>query len=60
MPTATHFISTRGQAAEADFAQILLAGLAGDGGLYLPMAWPQIDPAAVGGACKAQAAQGGL
>jgi threonine synthase len=59
MPTATHFISTRGQAAEADFAQILLAGLAGDGGLYLPMAWPQIDPAAIAGASYAQAAYAG-
>jgi len=35
------FISTRGQAPAADFAEVLLAGLAPDGGLYLPEAWPQ-------------------
>ena len=39
------FISTRGQAPAADFAQVLLAGLAPDGGLYLPQAWPQFSDA---------------
>lgn len=34
------FISTRGQAAPASFADVLLAGLAPDGGLYLPESWP--------------------
>jgi threonine synthase len=34
------FISTRGQAPAASFADVLLAGLAPDGGLYLPQAWP--------------------
>jgi len=35
------YISTRGQAAELDFDQALLAGLAEDGGLYVPEYWPQ-------------------
>ena len=37
------FISTRGQAPAASFAEVLLAGLAPDGGLYLPQAWPQFS-----------------
>ncbi len=39
------FLSTRGRAPAADFAQVLLAGLAPDGGLYLPQAWPQFGDA---------------
>jgi threonine synthase len=35
------FISTRGQAKPASFCDVLLAGLAPDGGLYLPQDWPQ-------------------
>jgi threonine synthase len=38
-----NFISTRGQAAPAPFADVLLAGLAPDGGLYLPQSWPQFS-----------------
>jgi threonine synthase len=34
------YVSTRGQAPELDFADVLLAGLAEDGGLYMPQAWP--------------------
>ncbi len=37
------FLSTRGHAPEASFADVLLAGLAPDGGLYLPAAWPQFS-----------------
>ena len=37
------FISTRGQAAPASFSDVLLAGLAPDGGLYLPQSWPQFS-----------------
>ncbi len=37
------FISTRGQAAPASFSEVLLAGLAPDGGLYLPEGWPQFS-----------------
>src|SRR3954469_14310243 len=38
-----HFLSTRGQALRASFADVLLAGLAPDGGLYLPETWPQLS-----------------
>ena len=34
------YISTRGQAPPASFADALLSGLAGDGGLYVPESWP--------------------
>ena len=39
------YISTRGQAPVRDFAGVLLAGLAEDGGLYVPEAWPLLGPA---------------
>ena len=35
--------STRGQAPILDFRGVTLAGLATDGGLYLPMHWPQLS-----------------
>jgi threonine synthase len=41
MTSSIHYISTRGQDAPISFADALLAGLARDGGLYLPTAWPQ-------------------
>ncbi|HEY5346566.1 MAG TPA: threonine synthase [Rhizomicrobium sp.] len=56
MSQSSHFISTRGQSPPAGFAEILLAGLAPDGGLYLPAAWPQIDLAAIKGAPYVEAA----
>jgi threonine synthase len=34
------YVSTRGQAETKDFAGVLLAGLASDGGLYMPESWP--------------------
>jgi threonine synthase len=37
-----HYISTRGHAAPQTFCDILLGGLAPDGGLYLPDHYPQI------------------
>ncbi len=37
-----HYISTRGRAARLDFESVLMAGLARDGGLYVPESWPQI------------------
>jgi threonine synthase len=40
------YISTRGQAPVHDFPGALLAGLAEDGGLYVPEAWPRFAPAA--------------
>ena len=39
------YISTRGDATPRAFCDILLEGLAPDGGLYLPSAYPQIDRA---------------
>ena len=41
------FISTRGQAPPTSFSDVLLAGLAPDGGLYLPEIWPQIPAAEI-------------
>jgi threonine synthase len=37
------YISTRGAAPALDFEDVLLAGLARDGGLYMPEAWPQLS-----------------
>src|SRR5438132_1124275 len=37
------YISTRGEAPPLGFIEATLAGLARDGGLYLPEAWPQLD-----------------
>lgn len=37
------YISTRGAASPLEFEDVLLAGLAADGGLYVPMVWPQFD-----------------
>ena len=34
------YVSTRGSAPELGFCDVLLAGLATDGGLYLPASWP--------------------
>jgi len=39
------YISTRGDRTERSFCEILLEGLAPDGGLYLPTHYPQIDAA---------------
>ena len=38
------YVSTRGQAPVLDFAGALLAGLAEDGGLYVPETWPHLAP----------------
>ena len=37
------YVSTRGQAPVRDFAGVLLAGLAEDGGLYVPESWPRLS-----------------
>ncbi len=39
------YISTRGDATPRPFCEILLEGLAPDGGLYLPQFYPQVDAA---------------
>jgi threonine synthase len=36
------YLSTRGEAPELGFDEALLAGLARDGGLYLPRTWPRL------------------
>ena len=36
------YVSTRGRAPELSFADVLLAGLASDGGLYVPTHWPSL------------------
>jgi len=41
------YISTRGLAPRLGFCDAVLAGLARDGGLYLPETWPQIDHAQI-------------
>ena len=38
------YVSTRGLAPELDFEDVLLTGLAKDGGLYVPASWPRFDP----------------
>ena len=37
------YISTRGDRTERGFSEILLEGLAPDGGLYLPVSYPKVD-----------------
>ena len=37
------YVSTRGSAPALDFAGVLLAGLAVDGGLYVPESWPSVS-----------------
>ena len=37
------YISTRGNAEGAEFSDVLLAGLAKDGGLFVPETWPQLS-----------------
>ena len=41
------YVSTRGEAAPLDFVEAMLAGLARDGGLYVPETWPSIDAATI-------------
>ncbi|MCZ8375976.1 MAG: threonine synthase [Beijerinckiaceae bacterium] len=43
------YISTRGEAPALSFADCLLAGLARDGGLYLPETWPSLSAAEIAG-----------
>jgi threonine synthase len=43
------YISTRGLAPKLGFEDVLLAGLARDGGLYVPETWPQLSPTTIAG-----------
>ncbi len=38
------YVSTRGQAPTLGFCDVILTGLAEDGGLYVPESWPQFSP----------------
>ena len=38
------YISTRGEAPSLGFIEVTLAGLARDGGLYVPETWPRLSP----------------
>lgn len=42
-------VSTRGEAPALSFSDALLAGLARDGGLYVPKAWPVLEPGEIAG-----------
>jgi threonine synthase len=44
-----HYVSTRGEAPTLGFAEAMLAGLARDGGLYVPTAWPRLDAETIAG-----------
>ena len=41
------YVSTRGKAPALGFSDAVLAGLARDGGLYVPAEWPQFSPAEI-------------
>lgn len=43
------YISTRGAAPALNFEQVTLAGLAGDGGLYVPASFPSLSSAEIAG-----------
>lgn len=43
------YVSTRGEAPILDFADVLLTGLARDGGLYVPETWPVLDDKTISG-----------
>jgi len=47
--SSDRYVSTRGQAPEAGFADALLRGIAPDGGLYMPTVWPTLPAAAWSG-----------
>ena len=43
------YISTRGEAPALGFCDVMLTGLARDGGLYVPETWPQLDAETIAG-----------
>ncbi len=43
------YVSTRGVAPPVGFAEATLAGLAPDGGLYVPTSWPRLETADIAG-----------
>jgi threonine synthase len=42
-----HYVSTRGRAPRLDFEEAMFAGLARDGGLYVPESWPALTEAEI-------------
>src|SRR6266478_3399695 len=48
-PYPVRYASTRGEAPPLGFVEATLAGLARDGGLYVPAAWPRLDAATIAG-----------
>jgi threonine synthase len=44
-----HYVSTRSEAPSLGFIEVTLAGLARDGGLYVPATWPQLDAETIAG-----------
>src|SRR5688572_22158372 len=47
IPPIMRYISTRGTAPTLDFENVTLTGLASDGGLYVPEAWPHFTAAEI-------------
>jgi threonine synthase len=45
----TRYISTRGEAPELGFCDVMLTGLARDGGLYVPLQWPHLSADTIAG-----------
>ena len=43
------YVSTRGEAPPLGFVDVTLAGLARDGGLYVPEAWPRLESGTIAG-----------
>ena len=43
------YVSTRGEGASLDFVEVMLAGLARDGGLYVPESWPALEHGQIAG-----------
>jgi len=48
------YVSTRGQTPPQSFDDVLLAGLAPDGGLFLPETWPQLSAVEIAGFANAR------
>ena len=42
--STVRYVSTRGEAPPLGFMDVTLAGLARDGGLYVPETWPRLSP----------------
>jgi len=49
MSSSMNYVSTRGGSGRRDFEDVLLAGLAPDGGLFVPETWPTVSGAALAG-----------